>query len=75
MNDLSDLIDGISGSLHYDIATKSWRLGLELAGIPIASDVHAPVLAPLAGARTATLDIGHGLEVFSAPLRRNEGVF
>lgn len=73
VNDLSDLIDGISGILHYDIATKSWRLGLELAGIPIASD--APVLAPLAGARTATLDIGHGLEVFSALLRSNEGVF
>jgi hypothetical protein len=75
VNDLSDLIGGVTGLLHYDIPTKSWQLRLEIAGVVIPSDVHAPMLAPLAGARTATLDLGNGLEVFSAPLRKNEGVF
>lgn len=75
VNDLSDLIGAVAGILHYDIPTKSWQLRLELSGIVTPSDVHAPIFAPTAGARTATLDIGNGLEVFSAPLRKNEGVF
>ena len=75
VNDLSDLIGAVEGILHYDIPTKSWQLKLELAGVVIPSDVHAPIFAPTAGARTATLDIGNELEVFSAPLRKNEGVF
>jgi hypothetical protein len=44
-------------------------------GIVIPSDVQVPILAPLAGARTATVDVGHGLEQSSAPLGKSEAIF
>ncbi|HUG38745.1 MAG TPA: hypothetical protein VML54_17435 [Candidatus Limnocylindrales bacterium] len=73
--DLTDRIATLSASLRYDIGTKSWDLTLEIAGIVTPSDIHVPLFAPLAGARTGTLDIGNGLEMLSARLRESEATY
>lgn len=72
--DLTDQL-AVEGSLRHNVNTKSWELRLEIAGVVIPSDIHAPILAPIAGARLAALQVGAGLEHFSAMLLRNEAIF
>jgi hypothetical protein len=73
--DLTDGLATVQGSLRHNVNTKSWELRLEIGGIVIPSDIHAPILAPIAGARLAAVQVGVGLETFSAKLRENEATF
>ena len=54
---------------------KTWELELEIGGVVIPSDNHAPFFVQTAGARLSMLQVGNGLEQFSARLREAEGNF
>ena len=75
---VADLTDGTAVSearLGYDLATKSWELDLEIAGIVTPSDAHVPLFAQTAAARLTAISIGNDSEQITAVQTKSEAKF
>ena len=73
--DMTNEIAEFRAGLRHLPHLKTWELELEIGGVITPTDVHAPFFVQTAGARLSMLQVGNGLEQFSARLREAEGTF